>query len=52
MGARSLSPVRLRRFTVAEYHKMIDAGILGEDEHVELLEGEIVEMNVVGSLFD
>lgn len=24
---------------------MIDAGILGEDEHVELLEGEIVEMS-------
>jgi Uma2 family endonuclease len=40
----SLSPNR-RRFTVDEYHRMIDAGILGEDEHVELLEGEIVEMS-------
>ena len=40
-----LSPVRQRRFTLAEYHKMIEAGILGEDEHLELLEGEIVQMS-------
>ena len=40
-----LSLVRNRRFTVAEYHKMIETGILGEDEHVELLEGEIVQMS-------
>lgn len=40
-----LSPVRHRRFSVAEYHKMIDARIVGEDEHVELLEGEIVQMS-------
>jgi Uma2 family endonuclease len=40
-----LSPVRHRRFTVAEYHQMIATGILGEDEHVELLEGEIVEIS-------
>ena len=29
----------LRRFTVDEYHRMIDAGILTEDDPVELLEG-------------
>ena len=40
-----LSRVRHRRFSVSEYHGMIEAGILGEDEHVELLEGEIVEMS-------
>jgi len=40
----SLSPIR-RRFTVDEYHRMIAAGILGEGEHVELLEGEILEMS-------
>ena len=40
-----LSPVRHRRFTLAEYHKMIETGILGEDEHLELLEGEIVQMS-------
>lgn len=32
-----------RRISVAEYHLMIEAGILDEDEHVELLEGVIVE---------
>src|SRR4051794_20374046 len=37
-----------RRFTVAEYHKMADAGILGYKEPVELIEGEIVEMPPIG----
>jgi len=32
----------VRRFTVDEYHRMIQAGILGEDDDVELLEGWIV----------
>ena len=31
-----------KRFTVEEYHKMLDAGILQEDDRVELIEGEIV----------
>ncbi|GIX47751.1 MAG: hypothetical protein KatS3mg131_1962 [Candidatus Tectimicrobiota bacterium] len=38
-----------RRFTVAEYHKMAEAGILGEDDRVELIEGEIVAMAPIGS---
>ena len=37
------------RFTVEEYHKMAQAGILGEDDRVELIEGEIVEMPPIGS---
>jgi hypothetical protein len=32
----------MRRFTVDEYHRMIQAGILTEDDSVELLEGWIV----------
>jgi Uma2 family endonuclease len=32
----------LRRFSVAEYHRMIQAGILDEDDPVELLEGYVV----------
>lgn len=35
----------VRRFTIAEYHRLIDAGIIGEDERVELLEGVIVRMS-------
>ena len=37
-----------RLFTVAEYHRMGEAGILGEDERVELIEGEIVQMAPIG----
>jgi Uma2 family endonuclease len=32
-----------RRFTVREYHKMIEIGVLTEDERIELLEGYLVE---------
>ena len=38
-----------RRFTVHEYHQMGQAGILGEDDRLELLDGEIVEMAPIGS---
>jgi hypothetical protein len=35
--------LRVHRFTVAEYHQMIDAGILTTAHKVELLEGWIVD---------
>ena len=38
-----------RRFTANEYNLMAQAGILHEDDRVELLEGEIVEMAAIGS---
>ncbi len=38
-----------RRFTVHEYHRTAEAGILHEDDRVELVEGEIVEIAVIGS---
>lgn len=37
-----------RRISVDEYHRMIEAGILDEDEHVELLEGVIVSVSPQG----
>jgi Uma2 family endonuclease len=37
-----------RRFDVYQYHRMLKAGILDEDDRVELLDGEIVEMTAVG----
>jgi Uma2 family endonuclease len=35
-------------FTVEEFRKMGEAGIFGEDDRVELVEGEIVEMAPIG----
>jgi len=41
--------VRKRLFTVDEFHRMGEAGILGEDDRLELLDGEIVEMTPIGT---
>lgn len=37
-----------RRFTAAEYHQMIEAGVFGRDERLELIDGEIVQMSPIG----
>ncbi len=38
-----LSPQR-KRFTTQEYHRLIGLGLLGEDDHIELIRGELVHM--------
>jgi Uma2 family endonuclease len=40
--------VKRRLWTVEEYYEMAAAGILSENDRVELIEGEIVEMSPVG----
>lgn len=40
--------VARRRFTVEDYHRMLTAGILTEDDRVELIEGEVVEKVPIG----
>jgi len=38
-----------RKFNVTEYYRMAEAGILHEDDRIELIEGKIVEMTPIGS---
>ena len=38
-----------RRFTVAEYYALADAGILAHTERVQLLDGEIIVMPPIGN---
>ncbi|MCK6625128.1 MAG: Uma2 family endonuclease [Anaerolineae bacterium] len=38
-----------RLFTTTEYHQMLEARILTEDDRVELIEGEVVSMSPIGS---
>lgn len=45
MTISSLPGLQPRRISVADYHRMIEAGILDEDERVELLEGVIVAVS-------
>ena len=40
--------VLIRPITVAEYHRMGKIGIIGPEERVELLDGELIAMPPIG----
>lgn len=40
--------VQRRLFTVQEYEQMIRAGVFGEDDRLELIEGEVIAMSPIG----
>jgi Uma2 family endonuclease len=43
-------PVERKAFTVGEYEQLISAGVLGEDDRYELIEGDILTMSPIGGL--
>jgi Uma2 family endonuclease len=43
-----IADVRMRPLTVEDYERIVDAGILGEDDRVELLKGQLAEMSPQG----
>ncbi len=47
MGAPLTVPGRL--LNIAEFHRIGEAGILREDDRIELIEGEMIEMAPIGS---
>lgn len=47
--AVNTKPVERKLFTVEEYEQMILAGILGEDDRLELIAGDILALSPVGS---
>ncbi|MGO8953018.1 MAG: Uma2 family endonuclease [Rhodomicrobium sp.] len=48
-ATRAAEGLPRRRFTVAEIEAMVAAGILDEDEHIELIGGEVVPMAAKGN---
>lgn len=52
MSAGTLQNVPSYRLSVRQYHRMIQAGILGEDDPVELLEGQLVSKTPKGPPHD
>jgi Uma2 family endonuclease len=49
MSAAIYRPPEKHRLSVADYHRMGEAGILGPNMRCELIEGEIIDMSPIGS---
>jgi hypothetical protein len=40
------------RFTVQDYHRLVELGFLGEDDHIELIRGELIRTAARGTAHD
>jgi Uma2 family endonuclease len=49
MSARVENAYRRHRLTVADYHRMGEAGVFAHEARVELIEGEVIDMAPIGS---
>jgi len=47
MDDAGIAPAR-HRLTVRDYHRMADAGIFGEDDRIELIDGDLIDMAPIG----
>lgn len=47
--AAALTRIRRHRYTVADYYRMAEVGILAPDARVELIDGEVIEMPPIGA---
>lgn len=44
-----MTTITARKFSLKEYHKLIEIGLLKEEENLELIQGEILEMAAKGT---
>jgi Uma2 family endonuclease len=43
-----METITRRKMSIDDYHRMFEVGIIGPDERVELINGEIIEMSPIG----
>jgi Uma2 family endonuclease len=48
VSTQSPPAVQSKRFTVAEYHRLIELGFFRDDERIELIRGELIQMVAKG----
>lgn len=49
MSARAENTPQSHRWTVADYHRMGEAGVFAPDARIELIDGEVIDMAPIGS---
>jgi Uma2 family endonuclease len=43
-GARYMTRIQVKSFTLEEYHQLTEIGFFKEDDHIQLINGELIEM--------